>query len=594
MTSIHEQFRLKREILSLVDMNMFAEAKAIAIQLHDVLPSDIEVTWCLAQLQARTDELLMAVDNYILVASASILLREEALNRAFDICYGHDFFEKGLYLFAIFEESGFVTPDKLYKVGRIHAGRFCFTTAISFFERALAETDDQNLIDQIKLQLGRGLFYLGDLEGAIRIFREQSDGNPDNRHPYYLEITSTNYSDSLSDELIFQTHLKFTRLLEKKYKPSFDSGPCFDEGRKLRVGFVSPDFYQHSVSHFFRNIIENIDKNRFHISCYSDVLNPDTVTHDIRQHANMWVNCLGLSDQELLEQMRGDRIDILIDLTGYMGESRLTVFAKRAAPIQITYLGYPNTTGLREMDYRLTDEWCDPAGQTEKYHTETLYRLPKGFLTYKPTSDAPEVSPLPALDHPDQTITFGSLNIFQKISPTNLRLWAAILNEIPNSRLLIKSKQFVDESLQDNIYTKFKEYGIDADRIKTFAWIAGQNNHLKFFDSLDVCLDTFPYCGTTTTCEALWQGVPTLTLVGKTHRSRVGLSLLSQAGLEKFIAKDERHFIELAKGISEDLTALQSTRQSLRETLSKTELFDGKKFCQQFELALLTMARRAS
>jgi len=252
------------------------------------------------------------------------------------------------------------------------------------------------------------------------------------------------------------------------------------------------------------------------IFVYSDVVRPDDVTRRLEKHAEHWCPIVGLSDEEVSARIRADRIDILVDLAGHTAGNRLLVFARKPAPVQLTWLGYPDTTGLAAMDYRITDEWADPPGETDRFHSEELVRLSRGFCCYLPPAEAPEVGPLPALAA--GRVTFGSLNNLLKVSELSVAAWAAILTRLPEARLLIKARPLAEESARRRLIERFAHHGVSAERLELLAYVPTVRSHLEAYARVDLALDTFPYHGTTTTCEALWMESAGPVGPGRIHR----------------------------------------------------------------------------
>jgi len=359
-----------------------------------------------------------------------------------------------------------------------------------------------------------------------------------------------------------------------------------DPARPLRVGFVSPDLRHHPVARFLLALLRHHDKSNCEIYCYADPTKPDETTATLRQFADHWRNTLGRSDDQLAEQIRDDRIDILIDLAGHTSRTRLLMFARKPAPIQATYLGYPNTTGLKAIDWRITDAIADPPGQTESLHTEHLMRLPTAWC-FEPPTDAPSVASLPALAN--KHITFGSFSNFAKVSETTLRLWSKVMSSTPNSRLIIKSIGLDEPQTQQRIHHRLREAGIDHARVDLLGRVESFSAHLRRYERIDIALDTFPYHGTTTTCEAMWMGVPVVTLAGTVHVSRVGVSLLTAAGFAEWIAQSTEQYAPIAHDLAGNLQKLTQLRSSLRQRLSASALCDGTTFARNFESAMRQM-----
>jgi predicted O-linked N-acetylglucosamine transferase (SPINDLY family) len=284
--------------------------------------------------------------------------------------------------------------------------------------------------------------------------------------------------------------------------------------------------------------------------------------------------------------IRDDRIDILIDLAGHTAENRLLIFARKPAPVQITYLGYPNTTGMKSIDFRITDFEADPRGMTESQHSERLIRLPDGFLCFRPAADAPE--PRDAFPSDDRGTVFGTFNNLAKITSESIDAWAGILREVDGSSLLLKSDAFSDPEVRERIRQDFASRGIDPASIGLLERTASARDHLALYKRLDIALDTFPYHGTTTTCEAMWMGVPVVTRAGRAHVSRVGASILHRVGLDSLIADSAEDYVRIAIALAADrqrLAELSGVR--LRARMRNSRLMDEPGFARAFESAIL-------
>ena len=356
--------------------------------------------------------------------------------------------------------------------------------------------------------------------------------------------------------------------------------PEFDlpAGGPLRVGYVSPDFHEHSVAYFLDSVFRRHDPSRIALYAYSDVATPDAVTETLRGYAGEWRNTRLDSDAALFDRIRADGIQVLVDLTGHTGHNRLPVFARRAAPVQVTWLGYGATTGLPQMDYRLTDSLADPEG-AEAWWTESLWRLPGGFLCY-----APPDCPLPEAAVRDH-VTFGSFNNLSKMNPAVIALWARVLNAVPDSRLLLKARQLADPDVGRRMRDAFAEHGIDPSRLEFAARTATRDDHLALYGAVDIALDTFPYNGATTSCEALWMGTPVVTLSGDRSTARYGASLLTHAGYGDWVARSPDEFVAIAAG----LARRRPDRTALRERLAASGLTDGAQAARELEDAYEAM-----
>jgi len=353
--------------------------------------------------------------------------------------------------------------------------------------------------------------------------------------------------------------------------------------RRLRIGYVSPDFRAHVVGRNLVPLFREHDRRQFHITCYSNVLRRDSLTEQFQAYADQWRDIAALSDEQAAQLVRQDNIDILVDLSLHMARNRLLIFARKPAPIQITFAGYPGTTGLNAVDYRLTDPYLDPPGEHDVVYSEKSIRLPHSFWCYDPPLNDPAVSPLPALRA--GCITFGCLNNFAKINETVLQLWAPIFQAIPNCRLRILAP------LGQHRQQMLRSLGIDASRVD-FVDVLARAQYLEQYHHIDICLDTFPYNGHTTSLDALWMGVPVITLCGKTVASRAGFSQMSNLGLQELVASTTGEFVRIATDLAADLPRLTALRATLRERMISSPLMGAKAFAGGIEEAYRSIWRR--
>lgn len=360
--------------------------------------------------------------------------------------------------------------------------------------------------------------------------------------------------------------------------------------RRLRIGYVSPDFINHAVACFIGPVLAAHDRGSFEVTCYSDAPVADQVTRRLLPLAARWRNIAGWNDDRVADLIRRDGIDILVDLAGHTARNRLLVFARKPAPVQVTWLGYPNTTGLEAMDYRLTDAISDPPGLTEAHYSEELVRLPGTFSCYGPPLDSPPVTPLPA--RASGRVTFGCFNNLAKINPGVVSLWSKLLLGLKDSRLVLASRGLADEETAGGVRREFAALGVAPDRIECDGAELSMADHLRRYDRIDVALDAFPYNGTTTTCEALWMGVPVVTLAGSTHVSRVGASLLTHLGSPEWIAADTDGYRRIATGLGEDIPRLDAIRRALRGRMKDGPLCAGPGFTAGLEETLRGLWRR--
>jgi predicted O-linked N-acetylglucosamine transferase (SPINDLY family) len=396
-------------------------------------------------------------------------------------------------------------------------------------------------------------------------------------------LMDLHYSERISPPEIFDAHRKWgaTHGTVTDERTRHANEP--DPDRLLRIGYVSPDFKQHSVAHFIEPALTHHDRSRCLIYCYSN-LRPeqhDDMTGRLRKASDLWRDIASLSDSDAATLIAADGIDILVDLSGHTAGNRLGVFAYRPAPVQVSWIGYPDTTGLPAMDYRLTDTWADPEGEADNRTTEKLMRIPDGFLCYAPPDDAPDPGPLP-WDR-NGIIRFGSLSNLAKVNDTVVAVWATILNAVPQSRLMLKGTALADNQARERMALRFAAHGVEAVRLDLRHWTASTAKHLACYHEVDIALDTFPYNGTTTTCEAIWMGVPVITLRGETHAGRVGLSLLSQLGLAEFATETADAYVKYAVSLANDLPRLRAFHGTLRERMRDSSLTDAQQFAERLE-----------
>jgi predicted O-linked N-acetylglucosamine transferase (SPINDLY family) len=343
--------------------------------------------------------------------------------------------------------------------------------------------------------------------------------------------------------------------------------------RRLRIGYVSPDFRRHSVSYFIEPILEAHDRSQFEVFCYADELHSDEVTRRLRGLADHWRNIASLDDEQLAQRVREDGIDILIDLAGHTEHNRLLAFARRPAPVQMTYLGYPNTTAMPAIQYRITDAVCDPQGSAKRWHVEELLRVPGCFLCYRMPADMPEVHPLPAGE--SGPITFGSFNNFLKVSDSALIFWERMMKEVAGSRLMLKFRSLSDRGTRERVLARLERHGIAPERVELLGYEMDFWQHLELYRRMDIALDPFPYNGTTTTCEALAMGVPVVCLAGEVHAARVGASLMHAVGLDELVARTLGEYVRIATGLASDRARLRAMRSGLRARLAASALTDA-------------------
>jgi predicted O-linked N-acetylglucosamine transferase (SPINDLY family) len=428
--------------------------------------------------------------------------------------------------------------------------------------------------------LGHSLNAQGRTEEAVDAFRSALAVDTTFASAHSNLLLSMNYSANFTQQEIFTESQRWSLQhahTEKHQRNSFRN--VRESNRRLRIGYVSPDFREHSVAYFAEPLIAAHNPDAVSVFCYSDVPRPDETTRRIEALADTWRPTSCMSDAELQRCICKDRIDILVDLAGHTAKSRLAVFSRRSAPVQVSWLGYCNTTGIQAIDYRLTDSVADPEDEAD-LHTETLWRLPRGFLCYKPGQDTPEILPRPSLS--GGRITFGSFNNLAKTTPQVITSWAHILSRTPQSRIVLKNKSFTDPRIRAAYLEQFSRHGIECDRVELLGRMQTTRQHLEAYRKIDIGLDPFPYNGTTTTLEALWMGVPVITLCGDRHASRVGASILTGLGMQALIARSAQDYISIATSLAGDTERLTALHTGLRGLVQRS-LCDAKLFARQVE-----------
>ena len=458
-----------------------------------------------------------------------------------------------------------------------------FIEAEASFRKAISLKHDYT---EAYSNLGEILHELGKLEEAIENYDKAIILKVDYFKAYSNKNFCLNYSSSYSPLYIYTQHLKF----EKQFGGFKAKSPLSVKIKKksnerLRIGYVSGDFRAHSVAYFFKPLLQNHNSHVVETFCYYNNNFIDKITNNIMTTCDHWRSIFGITDSEIFKIIRKDKIDILVDLSGHTGKNNLLVFAQKPAPIQVTWLGYPNTTGLSSIDYRFTDIIADPIGEADDLHSEKLLRLPNGFLCFQGNEKVLSKSD-PPQTHYDY-ITFGSFNNLSKITSEVIDVWSKILNLIPKSHLILKCRKLKHN--KDYYYELFKNKGIDKERIQLYEHLPSTSDHLELYNSIDIGLDPFPYNGATTTCEALWMGVPVITLLGDRHVGRVGASILTNVGLKDFIARDIDSYINLAVKMSANTKKLKEIRMTLRRQMQESLLCDARSFADNVETSYKDM-----
>ncbi|MGQ0833483.1 MAG: O-linked N-acetylglucosamine transferase, SPINDLY family protein [Gammaproteobacteria bacterium] len=427
--------------------------------------------------------------------------------------------------------------------------------------------------------LGGVLLSQCRIEEALSLYRSARERAPEDFDLASAELFALNASERISDAALFARHAEFGRRLEQAYPARFAPFPNpRDPGRRLRIGYVSGDFSYHVITLFMLPVMEHHDRSAHEVFCYSTSERVDDFTRRLSARADVWRPSAALSDAQLAEAIHTDRIDILVDLAGHSGEPQLRVFAQRPAPVQATWLGYLNTTGMTRIDYRISDCHADPPGMSDLGHTETLSQLPHSQWCYRPFMSAAPAAAPPCLRN--GYVTFGSFNQALKLSQASRKLWIEILSRLPGSRLTVLG--IPQGRAQDDLLRELTSAGIAMQRVSLVPYVSLQD-YFRWFDAVDIAFDTTPYSGGTTTCDALWMGVPVLTVPGTRPASRSSASILTTAGLSDWIAPNPEEYVGKAIQFSANRNLLADLRSTLRARMQASPLMDEARFTRDLE-----------
>lgn len=433
--------------------------------------------------------------------------------------------------------------------------------AVPLLEEALLAAPDRY---SSMAELAIAYLHAGRHERAAELFWQVRDLEPDNLSAMTAALFCASHIPEVSPSELFVMHRRFGELVEAGVAPFDHHTNVRDPDRKLRVGFVSGDLFGHAVASFISTIWQSIDRTRFEIHAYASSDRDDGTTTSLRRLCDGWRNIAAMSDEVAAEKIREDGIDVLVDLSGHTSFNRLPLFAMKPAPVQVSWIGYPGTTGLTRMDYYIADPIWAPPGSIDDQFTEKLMLIPSNTFFF-PSSFAPDVSPLPSAE--GRPFTFGSFNRVNKLNPATIRLWSRVLEKVPGSQMLIGA---IDGDAEQRLGPQFRSHDVDLGRIR-FVPRASYAEYLGWQGSVDVNLDATPYSGGTTSFHALWMGVPTLTLEGRTLSSRQGSAIMANMGLEGFIASDEDEFVSRAAHWASERqrSVLGSVRGSLRDVMKQ-------------------------
>lgn len=559
------------------------EAQAALKRALAIRPDNVDANYALATLLMARGEMRQAEPH----------LRAALAHRP-------DFIEARAVLFQVLDARGDLAgaaaelevvlqlrpewADALYNYGCVLKKLMRLTDAENAFRRALAA--DPGHFRAYRM-LGSVLLGQCRTDEALALYRAARERCPDDFDLESAELFALNSSEQVAEEELFARHAAFGSRIERAYPPRFQPfRNVKDPERRLRIGYVSGDFRYHVVTLFTLPLVERHDRSAVEVYCYSTGGKVDEYTRQLSARADVWREVSSLSVSGLADAINRDSIDILVDLGGHSGIPQLAVFAQQPAPVQATWLGYLNTTGMTRIHYRISDRHADPPGLTEQYHTETLVRLPHSQWCYRPFLSVACAETPPCMRN--GYVTFGSFNQALKISRAARRQWAEILRQLPSSRLMILG--VADGRTRDELLADIAGAGRERARITILPYVSLQD-YYNWLNAVDIALDTVPYSGGTTSCDALWMGVPVVTAPGTRPSSRSTASILSTAGLREWIASGPEDYVRLAVECSRDEARLAALRKSLRDRLRQSPLMDEQRFVQDVEEAYRRMWR---
>jgi protein O-GlcNAc transferase len=476
--------------------------------------------------------------------------------------------------------------DAYNNLGNVLKDAAQVSAAITYYRRALQLNPE---LAEAHNNLGNALKDQGKIEEALPCYRRALELRPDLADVHSNLIFSLQYRADISLAELAAAHAEYDRRHAAPLKSQWPAAQAHREfPRRLRLGFLSPDFCQHPVGFFLIRTLENLDRREVEVVCYNDRGSKDCLTSRFEAAASLWRDVSGWDDQRLADRIRDDKIHILFDLAGHTAHNRMLMFARKPAPIQITWIGNEGTTGLSAMDYLLADRHMVPE-TAERYYREKILRLPDSYVCFDPPEDSPAVSELPALRA--GFVTFGSCNNLAKINAQVAATWAEILRRVPAARLLLKYRGLEDDGLRAYYLDFFAAHGIPSERLELEGW-SPLAEMLAGHDRIDMALDPFPFAGGVTTCNTLWMGVPVVTWPGETFASRHSLSYLSAVGLTEMVAGSRDEYVQIATNLANDLPRLAAIRAGLRQHVASSPLCDGKRLARHLMSLLRGVARQ--
>jgi len=471
-------------------------------------------------------------------------------------------------------------PHAIMGLAAVRVAQRRIEDALAIARRAVAiAPDGPQIPEEFAVILGKSW----RIDETLAYARAARARDPRRGWAYMSEMWASLYSANISPREVFEAHRTVGQHLSRLARPMVGHRNSPEPDRPIRVGIISQDYRDMSASYFLRPLLAHHDRERYPIICYSSTRDTDSYTEDMKSLVGGWRDIVAMSDDHAAALIVEDQIDVLIDLCGHGGLNRLGSMCRRPAPVQINYMGYLATTGIDAIRFRIVDHVTDPSG-SESLSTEELLRVDGAFLCYGGPREAPDVLPPPSVEN--GFVTFGSFNTLDKISAPVLDAWAAVLRAEEGSRLVLKARALADETLAVRVIAEFAARGIDAARVRTLPETASTLDHLRMYAQVDVALDTWPYNGVTTTCEAMWMGVPVVAMRGDRHHARVSESFLRAAGLGEWVASDPAEFVRISSSLASDVTGRAAMRVGLRARVQGSSLCDGASKILQIEAHL--------
>jgi len=460
-----------------------------------------------------------------------------------------------------------------------------YEEALGYYQNALDVEPDNPIIHA---NMANTLKHLSRTDDAIAAQKKALKYAPKASWVYSNLLLTMIYASSVSPEELASTSMEFGKQIADPLLRTRPFTNDRDPNRKLRIGYVSPDFRNHVIAHFLSPIY-HCDKDNFELFAYSKNEVDHETTAYIKKYFDHWRDIKFTNDDKAADMIEADKIDILVDLAGHTARNGLMIFARKPAPIQVTWLGHPATTGMKAMDYRITDHYAEPIGMTEHLNSETLWRLPDIFCAYQASNRCPDV-----IDHPpfedNGYVTFGCFNNFTKVSDPALKTWAEILHKVPDARLLLEIPGIDNPKILAEVESRLANLGLPMDRLILVP--RSSANQYVLYNKIDMALDPFPCVGGTTSMDTLWMGVPFVTLAGKHFTSRMGVTILTNAGMPELIAQNTEDYISIAVNMASDKDALRKIRQGLRERFADSPVMDREKFAKNMEIAYRQMWKK--